>query len=229
MPRTCCESFRREHGGPPRHRSVLGTRPGFLAESSPASRVGPAPTARPGGGDSGRGAEPVPGYRLLAPLGRGGFGEVWKAEGPGGFPVALKFVRLDRQLGRRAERRPGRPQGIRHPHLLATFGAWQVGDPLIIAMELADRTLGDRLRRGRGRGLRRHPRPGAPRVLPRGGQGDRLPQRAPARPRRRVRRPAPAPRHQARRTSCWSAAASRSPTSAWSGCWSRARPATPAA
>jgi hypothetical protein len=40
------------------------------------------------------GAEPLPGYRLLQWLGGGGFGDVWKAEAPGGVQVALKFVSL---------------------------------------------------------------------------------------------------------------------------------------
>jgi hypothetical protein len=37
-------------------------------------------------------AEPIPGYRLIEPLGSGGFGEAWKCEAPGGLFKAIKFV-----------------------------------------------------------------------------------------------------------------------------------------
>src|SRR5208283_2723111 len=86
------------------------------------------------------GREIVPGYVLVKPLGQGGFGEVWQARASGGFDVALKCVRLDGvKKGSAAELRSLKIiQGVHHPNLLTLFGAWQVGELLVIAMEKAD-------------------------------------------------------------------------------------------
>src|SRR5262249_11837029 len=50
-------------------------------------------------------------------------------------------------------------RNIRHPNLLAIFGAWHQPSLLILAMELADKTLHDRYREEANRG-----RPGIPRA-----------------------------------------------------------------
>jgi serine/threonine protein kinase len=90
------------------------------------------------------GAAPIPGYRLVSWLGDGGFGEVWKAVGPGDFHVALKLIRLRSHVGKAELEAIRLVKDIRHPHLLSLFGTWQTDRHLIIAMELADRTLLDR-------------------------------------------------------------------------------------
>src|SRR5262249_1374438 len=94
--------------------------------------------------------EPIPGYRLLRQCGKGGFGEVWEAVGPGGLRVALKLVPLGGKVGESELRALELIKGIRHAHLLAMFGAWQVAGRLIIAVELAEGTLFDRLRECNG-------------------------------------------------------------------------------
>jgi serine/threonine protein kinase len=104
------------------------------------------------------GARPLPEYELVEPLGRGGFGEVWKAVGPGGFEVALKFIRLGDNAGRVELRALELMKGIRHAHLLPLFGAWRLDEQLVVAMELADRTLLQRLKEVQTGGLAGIPR-----------------------------------------------------------------------
>jgi serine/threonine protein kinase len=93
-------------------------------------------------------AEPIPGYRLIAEIGRGGFGEVWKCEAPGGLLKAIKFVPESEGL----DGDPDCPakkewdaleqiKGIRHPFLLSLERVEVVDGELVIVMELADRSL----------------------------------------------------------------------------------------
>ena len=108
---------------------------------------------------------PLDGYRLIERLGRGGFGEVWKVEAPGGLLKAAKFVfgNLDDidEESRPAEQEAKaleRVKGIRHPYILSLEQFRVIDGQLIIVMELADRNLWDRFRECRGQGLQGIPR-----------------------------------------------------------------------
>jgi serine/threonine protein kinase len=110
-------------------------------------------------------AEPIPGYKLIARIGGGGFGEVWKAEAPGGLHKAIKFVYGDLQTagddGARAEQELkalSRVKTVRHPYILSLERYDIIDGQLIIVMELADRNLWDRFKECRNDGL-----PGIPR------------------------------------------------------------------
>ncbi|HJT77190.1 MAG TPA: bifunctional serine/threonine-protein kinase/formylglycine-generating enzyme family protein, partial [Gemmataceae bacterium] len=128
---------------------------------SDAGQPHPTTPPQPPGGELllAAGQRPLPDYELVVRLGRGGCGEVWKARGPGGFDVALKFVLLREPAGDVELRALEVMKGIRHAHLLPLFGAWQREDMLIIAMELADRALYQRWKEARGEGLPGIPAP----------------------------------------------------------------------
>ena len=129
------------------------------------------------------GDEPLPGYRLLEPLGKGGFGEVWKCEVPGGLLKAIKFVKGSNT----AEVTPPSKRDsaalelqaiqhiktIRHPFLLSIDRVEVVKGEMVIVMELADRNLAERFAECQAAGPARHRPRRIARLLAGGGRSAR--------------------------------------------------------
>lgn len=91
------------------------------------------------------GYEPIKGYVLEKRIGRGGYGEVWRAEAPGGLKKAVKFV-----FGQHGEHRAAqelksleRIKRVQHPFILTLERFELINNQLVIVTELADGSLED--------------------------------------------------------------------------------------
>jgi serine/threonine-protein kinase len=92
-------------------------------------------------------------YRLVEQIGRGGMGEVWRAQAPDGREVALKLLLAGRGAGPDQRRRFGtevRTQlRLRHPNLVALLDAGETdaGVPFLVLEWVPGETLAARLAR----------------------------------------------------------------------------------
>ncbi len=93
-----------------------------------------------------QGVQPIAGYVLVDRLGSGAYGEVWRAEAPGGLSKAVKIVyghhneiRASREL-----QALERVKLLRHPFLLSLERIEIADGRLIIVTELADMSLKQR-------------------------------------------------------------------------------------
>ncbi len=105
-------------------------------------------------------SETIAGYRLIERIGAGGYGEVWKAEAPGGLEKAVKLIYgyLDDQRAACELKALQRIKEARHPFLLSVERIEVIDGQLVVVTELADMSLKDRFENCRAAG-----RPGIPR------------------------------------------------------------------
>lgn len=92
-----------------------------------------------------RGFSFAPGYRLEQFLGRGQFGQVWRATAPGGTSAAIKFIDLSGGEGEKEHEGIKRVKQIRHANLMPITAIWLLdvhGRPIEEAPDQELETLG---------------------------------------------------------------------------------------
>ena len=132
-------------------RGPISLIPGVIYECTPkgTSAVDPVvdlepPEVVPASTPLARGLEVVPGYRLAEPIGAGCTGEVWKAIGPGGVAVALKFINATLRGAEAELQALAQMLDVRHANLVTIFAIWQRDGWTAIGMDLADGSLLER-------------------------------------------------------------------------------------
>ena len=93
-------------------------------------------------------------YEIVAPIGAGGMGEVYRARDPRlkrdvAIKVLLPEVAGDPERIARFEREAQLLAALNHPHIAAIYGVEQAGDTTALVLEYVEGpTLADRIARG---------------------------------------------------------------------------------
>ncbi len=89
------------------------------------------------------GQQPIFGYVLSRCIGKGTFGEIWIATGPGGLSIALKRVPLAKNAESGvAEMDAFKPvENVLNAHLISIHGSWLIDDLFVIGYVLSDEGL----------------------------------------------------------------------------------------